>query len=206
MLGGPLWEKEMGEPIVNGVDLNAEPTNVLDRIKRGLAGYVSYLAACEMNNAFSEYVLYEPMLRILTAREYQVKCEVTCPNIKQPKRGDKKKLDFVVEGKGFTFAIEVKWIRKRKKTAAARTANVETDVLKLFAFKTDPAATRPLRSFLCVFGTEGSIKGLTFKSFKAAKLANVKLADDPVPRFAVFQGKTGYGCSIHELLTIPATP
>ena len=34
-----------------------EPLNVLYRIKRGLAGYVSYLAACEMNEAFSEYVL-----------------------------------------------------------------------------------------------------------------------------------------------------
>lgn len=40
-----------------------EPDNLLDRIKRGLAGYVSYLAACEMNDAFSEYVLYEPILR-----------------------------------------------------------------------------------------------------------------------------------------------
>lgn len=52
-----------------------EPENVLYRIQRGLAGYVSYLAACEMNEAFSEYVLYEPMLRILTARHYAVNCE-----------------------------------------------------------------------------------------------------------------------------------
>jgi hypothetical protein len=41
-----------------------EPNNVFYRIKRGLSGYVSYLAACEMNTAFSEYVLYEPILRI----------------------------------------------------------------------------------------------------------------------------------------------
>ena len=33
---------------------NQEPDNVLFRIKRGLSGYVSYLAACEMNQAFSE--------------------------------------------------------------------------------------------------------------------------------------------------------
>ena len=48
--------------------MDREPRNVLYRIKRGLAGFVSYLAACEMNQAFSEYVLYEPILRILTAR------------------------------------------------------------------------------------------------------------------------------------------
>ena len=41
---------------------------MLYRVQRGLAGYVSYLAACDMNRAFSEYVLYEPTLRILTAR------------------------------------------------------------------------------------------------------------------------------------------
>ena len=49
--------------------------DVLSRVKRGLAGYVSYLAACEMNQAFSEYVLYEPTLRILTARRFVVQCE-----------------------------------------------------------------------------------------------------------------------------------
>ena len=39
-----------------------EPGDVLFRIQRGLAGYVSYLAACEMNESFSEYVLYEPIV------------------------------------------------------------------------------------------------------------------------------------------------
>ena len=48
-----------------------------------------------MNEAFSEYVLYEPILRILTARGYAVQSEVLCPGIQQPKTGDKKKLDFV---------------------------------------------------------------------------------------------------------------
>lgn len=58
-----------------------EPLNVLDRIHRGLAGYVSYLAACEMNTAFSRYVLYEPVLRILTARGYSAQCEVGAPGM-----------------------------------------------------------------------------------------------------------------------------
>ena len=50
----------------------SEPKEVLYRIKRGLSGYVSYLAACEMNESFSEYVLYEPILRVLTAQGYTV--------------------------------------------------------------------------------------------------------------------------------------
>src|SRR6266404_5224747 len=92
----------------------SEPNNVLYRIKRGLAGHISYLAACEMNQAFSEYVLYEPILRILTARGYEVRSEVLCPGIQQPKRGDKKKLDFVASREKLTCAIEVKWARHRR--------------------------------------------------------------------------------------------
>src|SRR5215216_3785587 len=87
---------------------------VLYRIQRGLAGYVSYLAACEMNKAFSEYVLYEPTLRILTAQSYTVESERACPGF-PPKGGDKKKIDFVVKGANpiVHFAMEMKWTKKR---------------------------------------------------------------------------------------------
>ena len=60
------------------------------RMKRGLCGYVSYLAACEMNQAFSEYVLYEPILRILKERGFDVQCEYACPGVAQPVTGDKR--------------------------------------------------------------------------------------------------------------------
>src|SRR5436190_18878655 len=121
---------------------DVQPRNVIYRIQRGLVGYVSYLAACEMNAVFSEYQLYEPMLRILTTAQYEVESEVVCPNIDQPATGDKKKLDFVAEGHGLKFAIEAKWTDHR-------TVPIESDVKKLHAFKTD---TDGNRAFLCVFG------------------------------------------------------
>ncbi len=74
---------------------NSEPKEVLFRIKRGLTGYVSYLAACEMNQSFSEYVLYEPILRILTARGYSVSCEYECPGIMPPPKEIESELIFV---------------------------------------------------------------------------------------------------------------
>src|SRR5690242_13812162 len=89
-----------------------EPADVLYRIKRGLSGYVSYLAACEMNESFSEYVLYEPILRILTARGYSVKCEVICPGLPQPPTGDHKRLDLVADNTDARFAMEVKWAKR----------------------------------------------------------------------------------------------
>src|SRR5207245_8527510 len=106
----------------------AEPQNVLDRLRRGLVCYISYLAPCEMNAVFTEYMLYEPMLRILTARGFNVNPEKECTNIKQPPKGDKRKLDFVVSQKGFAFAIEVKWAHRK-------TIDVEEDFLKLVTFK-----------------------------------------------------------------------
>lgn len=49
--------------------------DVIFRIKRGLCSQVSHLTACDMNQAFSEHVLYEPILQILTTQKCILKCE-----------------------------------------------------------------------------------------------------------------------------------
>jgi hypothetical protein len=141
-----------------------EPKNVLYRIKRGLSGYVSYLAACEMNASFSEYVLYEPILRILTARHYSVQCEVECPGVGKSKTGDRKRLDFVATGPAH-FALEVKW-------AKSGSLNVENDYKKLLGFLAS-GGSPGRRAFLCVFGTESNISHPTLKPDKFTKLGRV---------------------------------
>jgi hypothetical protein len=126
-----------------------ERADVLYRIKRGLSGYVSYLAACEMNESFSEYVLHEPILRILTARGYSVECEVICPGMQQPATGDRKRLDVVATRQGLQFAMEVKWAKQAA-------LNVQNDYDKLTAFlNSDVCAGR--RAYLCVFGRKSHI-------------------------------------------------
>jgi hypothetical protein len=157
-----------------------EPNDVLYRIKRGLAGYISYLAACEMNEAFSEYVLYEPILRILTARGYAVHSEVLCPGIQQPKTGDKKRLDFVACGHGLTCAIEVKWARNKK-------IMIEGDLEKLSACL---SAEPTWKAFLCVFGRESFIAGLI--------VPQNCLRERGKPVIAEF-GKTRFGCRVYEM-------
>lgn len=157
-----------------------EPNDVLYRIKRGLAGYVSYLAACEMNESFSEYLLYEPILRILTARRHVVECEVTCPGIKQPKTGDKRKLDFVARKNGLTFAVEVKWAKTVK-------PNIVDDIAKLRACKNNDNAWR---AFLCIFGTKSRITKLKLPTGTLKERGNYVIADF---------GKTKFGCRMYEL-------
>jgi hypothetical protein len=159
-----------------------EPNDVLYRIKRGLAGYMSYLAACEMNEAFSEYVLYEPILRILTARGYEVQSEILCPGVRQPKRGDKKKLDFVASRGKLTCAIEVKWARNKR-------IMIDSDLEKLSACL---VAEPSWSAFLCVFGRKSVISGLI--------LPQGRLRERGTPVIAEF-GRTRFGCRVYEVLS-----
>ncbi len=160
---------------------NLSPTiDVLYRIKRGLSGYISYLAACEMNEAFSEYVLYEPALRILTARGFHVKCEYPCPGFNKNGPGDYKKIDFVAMGNTEKFAIEVKWVKKAK-------INVSVDVEKLQKFNEHNHTSR---AFLCVFGRKSHIENLS--------LGKNGLKEQGKAVYAEF-GVTKYGCRIYEL-------
>jgi len=156
-----------------------EPNDVLYRIKRGLSGYVSYLAACEMNRSFSEYLLYEPILRILTARGFKVDCEVECPGVRQPVTGDKKRLDFVVHGNTTEFAMEVKWAKRRQ-------LDLRSDIEKLSAWHRTADARR---AFLCVFGTESCIRG--FEAPEGFREQGRQVIAD--------FGRTKFGCRIYEL-------
>jgi hypothetical protein len=159
----------------------AEPLNVLYRIKRGLAGYVSYLAACEMNEAFSEYVLYEPMLRILTARNFTVRCEYPCPGMPKAEKGDFKKIDFDVTGPKHRFAIEAKWARQSRLDAG-------NDYQKLMSYLREIQGSR---AFFCVFGVKSVIEHI--------RLTNGIFSQCGKTVFAEF-GVTRYGCRIYEVV------
>lgn len=158
----------------------SEPGNVLYRVKRGLCGYVSYLAACEMNQAFSEYVLYEPILRILMARGYSVRCEYDCPGIQQPATGARKRLDFFASTERVQFALEVKWAR------TSRLA-IKRDIEKLQCV----VAARPgTLGFLCIFGRKSHLEKLD------VPIAGFRERGSPV--YAEL-GTTAFGCRIFEL-------
>ncbi|MCR6654673.1 MAG: hypothetical protein NVV63_02430 [Opitutus sp.] len=94
-------------------------------------------------------------------------------------RGDKKKLDFVAEGHGYHFAVEMKWARKFHR-------DISTDREKLAAFK---AHTAGARAFFCVFGRDSVLSkfeaGAEFGEFGRYVVADLT--------------RTRYGCSVFEL-------
>jgi hypothetical protein len=100
---------------------------VLDPICRGLVGYVSYIAACRSSPVYSEYLLYEPILRIAAAQGYRVRCEVAVGKSNSG-LGDRKRIDFALDRPSSSLAIEVKWIKHSR-------PNVKADVDKLLACK-----------------------------------------------------------------------
>jgi hypothetical protein len=163
-----------------------EPTDVLYRIKRGLSAYVSYLAACEMNEAFSEYVLYEPILRIFAARRFKVTCEYECPGIEHADVGDRKRLDFHAEGHDVELALEVKWAKTDK-------PRLGRDIAKLKAFHEDRPQAAAL---LCVFGRKTVLQNVKVDG-QFRERGNAVYAD---------LGKTKYGCRIFELGKSPSRP
>jgi hypothetical protein len=88
----------------------------LSYVRRGISAYVSYLAACGSSGVFSEYVLYEPIMRILNSRRLIVSCEYECPGVDEGRRGDKERIDFVAispRTPDWSFAMEVKWLRRK---------------------------------------------------------------------------------------------
>jgi hypothetical protein len=156
-----------------------QPFQLLDSVKRGLAGYVTYLAACSMHEAYSEYLLYEPVLRILTAKSCMAKCEFACNGLGGNGRGDKRRIDFKVSRDGSDFAMEVKWIRKI-------VPKFDRDLEKLLWFKKEYKGSM---AFLCVFGTKSMIERM--KAPQGTKEVGKAVFSDV--------GRTRYGCRIFQV-------
>ena len=125
---------------------------LMNTLCRGIVGYFSYLTTTNTNTIYSEYMLYEPILRILQAKCFSVYCEY--PVQKTLGRGDHKKIDFMNTDKDDNkFAIEVKWAKGKK-------INVENDVMKLRSFEEEYSGS----GYLLIFGRLQDIKELEFNS------------------------------------------
>lgn len=157
----------------------SQPSDVIYRVKRGLSAYVSYLAACEMNQAFSEYILYEPILRILNSQGFEVECEYECPGIEQPAKGDKKRLDFYATLQAVELAIEVKWAKNSA-------PDIKRDIEKLDAIQRSRRNCLPL---LCIFGRKSHLENIRISGIEFFERGRGVYAE---------LGKTRYGCRVFQ--------
>lgn len=98
-------------------------SSILNPLCRGVVGYISYLATCSASEVYSEYLLYEPILRIAQSKGFSVQCEFP---VSQGARGDAKRIDFDLlhKERGERVGLEVKWVKKNIR-------NFDADVEKL---------------------------------------------------------------------------
>jgi hypothetical protein len=111
---------------------------LLNPICRGLVGYVSYLATCDLSTVYTEYLLYEPIARIAKSHGYTVRCEVPV-GTKTHRPGDLPRYDFKFTKGGRSIALELKWWRTKN------SGDVTNDVKKL-------KASNSTERFLLIFG------------------------------------------------------
>jgi hypothetical protein len=130
---------------------------VLNPICRGFVGYISYLAACRTSTVYSEYLLYEPILRIAISQGYTAYCEV--PVSKRTGPGDHRRIDFKLQRDSNLLAIEVKWLKKSK-------PNITKDVDKLRDYKDQTDA----KGYVLFFGPSQYFEKLT-PTYKGAKIS-----------------------------------
>lgn len=142
-------------------------STVLEPICRGLVGYISYLAACRNSPVYSEYLLYEPLLRIAQAQGYLPSCEVAVAASASGK-GDKKRIDFVLKKNTEHLAIEVKWIKTKK-------PNIIEDVKKLVTYNAKTTAS----GYVILFGPSRYFADLAPNSMQQHKSSGKLISWDP---------------------------
>ena len=149
--------------------------SVLNPICRGLVGYISYLATCRNSTIYSEYLLYEPLLRIAQAQDCKVSCEVPVRSMHRG-RGDHKRIDFVLRKGDERIGLEVKWVKPN------RIVDIQTDVNKLIQYNKETKAL----GYVIIFGPTKAIELIKFKKNTPQSKSNGEIVN-------WLSGKTSYG-------------
>lgn len=187
----PLWKGNTKKVPGSKPKIYHEPFEALFRIQRGLAGHVSFLATCDANIVFTEYLLYEPILSILRHQKFDVECEVPWAGPAAKEGGDPRRIDFLATKDGLTVALEVKWLRWGN-GAARDYLDIERDTDKLIKAR---EAKQAHRCFLCVFGKHSQIV-----RFRGAKVqAQIDKYDEALPPLYADFRRTIFGSRIFEL-------
>lgn len=128
----------------------AKIKNTIVAIGEGLLGKLLFNSKIDISEAYSEYMLYEPIVQI-AKRNWKVESEVSVESLKKKGRGDNPKIDFILTDREYNnrcIALEVKYAKGVKSKI-----NVDSDIKKLLAFKND-MISKDTKAFLMIFWKE----------------------------------------------------
>ncbi len=130
--------------------VKAKIKNTIVAIGEGILGKLLFNSKIDISEAYSEYILYEPIVQIAN-RNWKVESEVSVESLKSKGRGDNQKIDFVLtdpENKNRCIALEIKYAKSVKSKIT-----VDSDIRKLIAFKND-MISKDTKAFLMIFWKE----------------------------------------------------
>ena len=130
----------------------AKVKNTVVAISEGLLGKAIFNSKINISEAYSEYMLYEPIVQIAN-RNWKVQSEVPVASLKSKGRGDNKKIDFVLtdlDNNNRSIALEFKYIKGVKSKI-----NIVPDIEKLQAFKNE-RHSKETKAFLMILWKEHS--------------------------------------------------
>jgi len=164
---------------------------LVEALADGVTAYMTLQARCGLWPAYTEYLLYDPIVRIGSHLGWTVNCEYKLPK-DRAKSGDNPRLDFmfVSEREQLAIAMEVKWPRDPKKML-----KVNHDISKLRRVKSPTGADIDARLLLIAGPHEitRDRKMLLRCPLKAPNTTLVRVR-------ALGAGKRAWGTSIYELL------
>jgi len=139
------------------------------------------LAACRSSTVYSEYLLYEPVLRIAKSQGYEVECEYRVKELKKD-RGACPKVDFYLWKNGYDdIALEVKWAKRNP-------VYIEKDIEKLAFLKEHYDG---LNAAIIVFGKLPVINDVKFSKKRVLRQIGKTVAWDA--------GKTKYAAKYYAV-------
>jgi len=105
--------------------------NLINAITEGLLGYLIYLSRTGMQEAYSEYLLYDPIIRIAKDKGWEIKSEYPTDN--KTTSGDKKRIDFLFKSsndQSKVIGLEVKYIKTENKMIDFKKDSIKLEELK----------------------------------------------------------------------------
>lgn len=165
---------------------------LLTTIADGLTGYMTYQSRCGLSPAYTEYLLYDPIVRIAKDKEWIVRSEETVSG--KGKRGDNKRIDFFLNATKYDqlfVGLEIKWIPKKRKVI-----DIENDVEKLRVFR-KLYSNKGTYTFIIIAG----VHTLNTKNKNPYKLPKIKglEADRPFYQTVYRSTYTSYGVTVFKV-------
>ena len=103
-----------------------KPRNLIVSLTEGLLGYLIYQSRCGLHEAYSEYLLYDPIVRIAKDKGWHIKSEFVVDT--KLSKGDKKRIDFLFTDKinNTLIGLEVKYLKNKNSSLT-----IKNDIDKL---------------------------------------------------------------------------